>query len=220
MVGIYLTMNWQKGDSSMRKRQALALMCLICMLLLSATCFAADNFQKIYDENLGMQDLAQDEAVSETFTLNEGTLTIQIRKLRQEGDDKKYHFIVKLNNERIYDVHYPTVQGGYNIQVFKNTATNELFFALNTKNRSYLSGYSSSRGKYVLYADSMNYYNSFAAAPTFTVLKTGELVLAFVSPNLSQPYYHAYRFDWDRDAQWFSYRDIGTFYEHLKVDSQ
>lgn len=204
----------------MRKKLALAFMCMICVLLLGTTCFAADTFQKIFDEKLGMKDLAQDEAVRETFTLNEGKLTFQIRKLRQEGDDKKYHFIIKLNDERVYDVHYPTVQGGYNIQVFKNTATNDLFFALNTKERSYLTGYSSSRGKYVVYADSMNYYNNFAAAPTFTVLKTGELVLAFVSPNLSEPYYHAYRFDWDKEAQWFSYRDIGTFYSHLKVDAQ
>jgi len=195
-------------------------MCLVCTLLLSTTCFAADNFQKIYDESLGMQDLGQDEATKEDFTINEGTLTIQVRKLRQESNDKKYHFIVKLNNERIYDVHRPTVPGGYNFKVFKNTTTNDLFIALNTKERSYLSGYSPSRQKYVTFLDSMNYYNSFTAEPVFTVLKNGTLVLAFVSPNQKEPYYHAYRFDWDKEAQWFSYRDMGTVYHDLKADSQ
>ena len=204
----------------MRKKLMLTLLCLICTLLMATTCFAADNFQKIYDENLGMQDLSQDEAVSEDFKINEGTLTVQVRKLRQEKDDRKYHFIVKLNNKRIYDAHCPTVAGGYNIKVFKNTATNDLFFALNSRERSFVSGYSSSRQKYTEYLDSMNYYNSFAAAPVFTVLKDGSLVLAFTSMNRSKSYYHAYRFDWDEDAQWFSYKDMGTFQRDLRADSQ
>ena len=95
-----------------------------------------------------------------------------------------------------------------------------MFFALNSRERSFVSGYSGARHKYVDYLDSMTYYNTFAATPVFTVLKDGTLVLAFKSLNRTKPYYHAYRFDWDEDAQWFSYKDLGTFERDLNADTQ
>ena len=56
--------------------------------------------------------------------VNEGKLVIQIRKLLNAGNDKKYHLLVKLKDKRIADEYFPTVDGGYVFKVFKNTATN------------------------------------------------------------------------------------------------
>ena len=68
---------------------------LVGVMMMASTCFAGEgHFQKIYEETLGMHDLAQDEAVSKDFTINEGKLVIQIRKLRNESLVPFQQFVV------------------------------------------------------------------------------------------------------------------------------
>lgn len=184
----------------------------------AANCSA--SFQKIYDETLGMRDLSQDEAASETFQINEGTLKLQIRKIRQNADSKKYHALVFLNDKRIFEDYFETVPGGYTFKVFKDTINNNLFIATSSMRRAWLAGYLPSSGEYVTYADSINYYNDFPAYPTFDVLKDGNVVLAFVSQNMQNPYFHAYRFTWDNSKNWFAYRDIGVINSSLSSMAQ
>ena len=202
----------------MLKKFLTAVFVAMFTLSVAATSFAAGSFQKVYDEDLGMKDLAQDEAASETFQVNEGTLRLQIRKIRQNADSKKYHALVFLNDKRIFEDYFPTVAGGYNIKAFKDTSTNYIYFATSSATRAWLAGYSSSAEKYVTYVDSNNYNNTLpSASPTFEVLKDGNLVLAFVGVNRAKPAFYAYQFTWDKAANWFSYKLLGT--REVSLDS-
>ena len=54
----------------MKRKMIFAVMCIVGVMMMAATCFAGEgHFQKIYEETLGMHDLAQDEAVSKDFTI-------------------------------------------------------------------------------------------------------------------------------------------------------
>ena len=206
----------------MKRKMIFAVMCIVGVMMMAATCFAGEgHFQKIYEETLGMHDLAQDEAVSKDFTINEGKLVIQIRKLRNEGNDKKYHLLVKLKDKRIADEYFPTVDGGYVFKVFKNTATNDLFFAMSSFERAWLKGYSSYNKAYVTYADSQNYRSDFPSVPIFSALQDGNLVLALVSKDRREnPRWHEYLFVWDEESHWLSYSDEGVRYDRLNDISQ
>ena len=193
---------------------------LVFTVVLAATCFAADSYQKIYDVGLGMKELAQDEASSQTFQTADGEVKVQVRKLANASSKENYHMLVWLGKNRIFDKHFPVVNGGYEFRVFKNSSDGRLFYEVSSKDRAYLYGYDAGAKKFMVYVDSQNYYNNFAARPMFAALKNGDLVLAFKSENLASPYYHRYRLQWDATTNWFGYADQGVIYENLASVAQ
>ena len=143
-------------------------------------------------------------------------LKIQARKLLQSKSENRLHFIVWLDENRLDDAHYPKVDNGYTIRVFKNTSNSELFFSLESIERAMLFGYSPANKKLEIYIDSLNYAHEAEAIPCIVALKNGDLVLAFEKSNKSK----RYRFNWDATRNWFGYSDLGAGWSSINRDKQ
>ena len=181
-----------------------------------ATVCSAETYQMTYEAQNFTENMKNDQALSEVFTTPYGQLKIQARKLWQAKSDNQLHFIVWLDDKRISDEHFPKVDYGYTFRVFKNTATGELFYSLESIERACLCGYSPSKNQLEVYVDSNNYKHEAGAYPYFAALKNGDLVLAFEKSNKCQ----RYKFNWDAKANWFSYSDIGSGWPSIMKDKQ
>lgn len=187
------------------------------LILASATvCFAAEYYEMTYEAKNFTEDLKNDQALSETFTTPYGVLKVQVRKLWQSTDDKRFHFIVWMDDSRIADEHLPKAEFGYTFRVFKNTSNGDMFYALQSIDRACLYGYSPVKKQLMVYIDSLNYAHENGAYPYIVALKNGDLVLAFEKGKSTK----RYRFNWDSKANWFGYSELGTGWPSVSKDKQ
>ena len=185
------------------------------VMTFATVCFA-ETYEMTYEAPNFTEQLKNDQALSETFTTPHGMLKIQARKLWQSSSDNRLHFIAWLDDQRIDDAHYPKVNYGYTVRVFKNTSNSELFYSLESIDRAMLFGYSPANKKLEVYIDSLNYAHDKGAYPYIVALKNGDLVLAFEKSGKSK----RYRFKWDAKKNWFSYSDLGAGWPSINRDKQ
>ena len=185
------------------------------VMTFATVCFA-ETYEMVYESPNFTEALKNDQAFSETFSTPYGMLKIQARKLLQSKSENRLHFIVWLDDKRIADEHYPKVDNGYTIRVFKNTSNAELFYSLESIDRAELFGYSPVNKKLEVYIDSLNYAHENGAHPCIVALKNGDLVLAFEKANKSK----RYRFTWDAKKNWFGYSDLGAGWSSVSKDKQ
>lgn len=185
-------------------------------------CSASDTFQTIYDANAFSEDMKNNEARSETFTTPYGEMKFQMRKLWNDSSQDKMNLIIWLDDKRIYENKFPQVEYGYTFKAIKDSATNRQFFVLQSVERALLMGYSPENQKMEIYIDSLNYYHNFEAYPYIGALSNGDLILAFEQINVGKqiPLRQRYRFTWDKDKNWFSYRDLGFVDHSIAQDMQ
>ena len=195
------------------KKSVVAVLTLLLMAFTTA-CFAAESYQMTYEAKNFTEELKTDQALSETFTTPYGTLKFQMRKLLPLNNDKRLHLIVWLNDKKINDEHFPKVDYGYTFRVIKNTSTSEQFYVLQSIDRACLLGYSPNAQKLVVYIDSQNYAHERGAYPYIVALKNGDLVLAFEKSGKCQ----RYQFNWDANANWFGYSDLGAGWGSIAKD--
>ena len=186
------------------------------LIMAFATVCYAESYQMTYEAKNFTEELKDNEALTETFTTPYGPIKFQMRKLWGSGNDKRLHFIVWLNDKRLDDEHFPKVDYGYTFRVLKNTSNSEQFYVLQSIERAVLFGYSPNAQKLEVYIDSQNYAHDAGAYPYIVALKNGNLVLAFEKNNKSR----RYRFNWDANANWFGYSDIGTGWSSIMKDKQ
>lgn len=196
------------------KKLVAALLSLFVMTF-ATVCFA-ETYEMVYEAKNFNEGLKNDQALSETFSTPYGQLKIQARKLWQAKSENQLHFIVWLDDQRIGDDHYPKVDYGYTIRVFKNKSNSELFYSLESIDRAELFGYSPVNKKLEVYIDSLNYAHESGARPCIVALKNGDLVLAFEKSNKSK----RYRFTWDANKNWFGYSDLGAGWSSVSRDKQ
>ena len=196
-------------------RKLVAAVLSLFVMTFATVCFA-ETYEMTYEAPNFTEQLKNDQALSETFTTPYGMLKIQARKLWQSSPDNRLHFIVWLDDQRIDDAHYPKVDYGYTVRVFKNTSNAELFYSLESIDRAMLFGYSPVNKKLEVYVDSLNYAHDAGAYPYIVALKNGDLVLAFEKSGKSK----RYRFKWDAKKNWFSYSDLGAGWPSINRDKQ
>ena len=182
-------------------RKLVAAVLSLFVMTFATVCFA-ETYEMVYEAANFTEGLKNDQALSETFTTPYGMLKIQARKLWQAKSENQLHFIVWLDDKRLDDAHYPKVDYGYTIRVFKNTSNSALFFSLDKKLE--------------IYVDSLNYAHEAGAYPYIVALKNGDLVLAFEKANKSR----RYRFNWNAKADWFGYSDLGAGWSTVNTDKQ
>ena len=185
------------------------------IMAFATVCFA-ETYEMTYEAQNFTEQLKNEQALSETFTTPYGLLKIQARKLLQSKSENRLHFIVWLDDKRIADEHYPKVDYGYTVRVFKNTSNGELFYSLESIERAILCGYSPAKQNLEVYIDSQNFAREAGAYPYIVALKNGDLVLAFEKGNKCR----RYRFNWDAKADWFGYSDLGTGWSSIQKDKQ
>jgi len=185
------------------------------IMAFATVCFA-ETYEMTYEAPNFTEGLKNDQALSETFTTPYGYLKIQARKLLQAKSENQLHFIVWLDDKRIDDAHYPKVENGYTLRVFKNTSNAELFYSLESIDRAFLFGYSPVNKKLETYIDSNNYVHENGAYPCIVALKNGDLILAFEKDNKSK----RYRFKWDANKNWFGYSDLGKDWPSISKEKQ
>ncbi|WP_295917562.1 hypothetical protein [uncultured Anaerovibrio sp.] len=188
----------------------------LLVMAFATVCFAAGSYQMTYEAKNFTEQLKDNQALTETFTTPYGPIKFQMRKLWNSSSDKNLHLIVWLNDKRIDDEHFPKVDYGYTFRVLKNTSNSEQFYVLQSIERSVLFGYSPNAQKLEVYIDSHNYAHEAGAYPYIVALKNGDLVLAFEKNNKNR----RYRFNWDANANWFGYSDLGTGWSSVGSDKQ
>ena len=201
------------GGKIMRKLVATVLSLFV--MAFATVCFA-ETYEMVYEAPNFTEQLKNDQALSETFTTPYGMLKIQARKLWQSSSENRLHFIVWLDDQRIDDAHYPKVDYGYTVRVFKNKSNSELFYSLESIDRACLFGYSPINKKLEVYIDSLHYAHENGAYPYIVALKNGDLVLAFEKSGKSK----RYKFNWDTKANWFGYSDLGAGWPSINRDRQ
>ena len=185
------------------------------VMTFATVCFA-ETYEMVYEAPNFTEGLKNEQALSETFSTPHGLLKIQARKLLQAKSENQLHFIVWLDEKRLDDAHYPKVENGYTVRVFKNKSNSDLFFSLESIDRALLFGYSPVNKKLEIYIDSLNYAHENGAVPSIVALKNGDLVLAFDKNNKSK----RYRFNWDAKKSWFGYSDLGKDWPSISKDKQ
>ena len=188
----------------------------LLIMVLTTVCFAAESYQMTYEAKNFTEELKDNEALTETFTTPYGAMKFQMRKLWGLNSDKRLHFIVWLNDNRLDEEYFPKVDYGYTFRVLKNTSNSEQFYVLQSIERAVLFGYSPNAKKLEVYIDSQNYAHDAGAYPYIVALKNGDLVLAFEKRNNNR----RYQFNWDDEANWFGYSDLGTGWPPMISDKQ
>ena len=196
-------------------KKLVAVVLSLFVMAFATVCFA-ETYEMTYEAPNFTETLKNDQALSETFTTPYGYLKIRARKLLQSKSENRLHFIVWLDDKRLDDAHYPKVDYGYTIRVFKNTSNAELFYSLESIDRAFLFGYSPANKKLETYIDSNNYAHENGAIPCIVALKNGDLILAFEKDNKSK----RYRFKWDASKNWFSYSDLGKDWPSISKEKQ
>ena len=188
----------------------------LLIMVLTTVCVAAESYQMTYEAKNFTEELKDNEALTETFTTPYGAMKFQMRKLWGSNSDKRLHFIVWLNDNRLDEEYFPKVDYGYTFRVLKNTSNSEQFYVLQSIERAVLFGYSPNAKKLEVYIDSQNYAHDAGAYPYIVALKNGDLVLAFEKRNNNR----RYQFNWDDEANWFGYSDLGTGWPSMISDKQ
>ena len=196
-------------------KKCVAAVLSLLIMAFAAVC-SAETYQMTYEAKNFTEDLKNDQALSETFSTPYGALKLQMRKLWQSSNDNRLHLIAWLDGKKIADEHFPKVDYGYTFRAIKNTSNSDLFYVIQSIDRACLFGYSPAKKELVVYIDSLNYAHDQGAYPHIVVLKNGDLVLAFEKGNKCR----RYRFNWDANANWFGYSDLGTGWPTVGRDKQ
>lgn len=196
-------------------KKFVATMVSLFVMAFATVCFA-ETYQMTYEAPNFTEDLKDDQALNEVFTTPYGELKVQARKLANSSSQKRFHFLVWLNNKRIDDTHLPKVEYGYTFRVFKNLSNGTLFYSVGSIERATLVGYSPEKNKLEVYIDSNNYAHEKGSYPYIVATKNGDLILAFEKGNS----YRRYKFNWDNKAKWFGYSDLGTVGVSVAKDKQ
>lgn len=207
-------MSVSKEGNEMKK--IISVMLGLLVMAFATVCFAAESYQMTYEAKNFTEELKNNQALSETFTTPYGALKLQMRKLWQSSSDNRLHLIAWLDNKKIGDEYFPKVDYGYTFRVIKNTNNSEQFYVLQSIERACLFGYSPATKKMVVYIDSQNYAHDPGAYPYIVALKNGNLVLAFEKGNKCS----RYQFNWDANANWFGYSDLGGGWSSVAKDKQ
>lgn len=163
----------------------------------------AGNFSLL--ASTGILKLDDDQAWEKSYKTSEGKFKIRFRKLWNASAKKKYHLIVWWDGKRIADGYCPKTASGYSFNVFRDTSTDRIFFALETWGRVVLMGYETANGRLEKYADSVDYYSPLPN-PELRLSPSKDLMLTFVGNGRQNP--TRYQLFWDEPKRWFGYRDV------------
>ncbi len=201
---------------------------LILPLVAGATFFSgqdlkteASSFALIkYQANLTAQ-ISKTEAWKESFTTPDGKITVQIRSLLASNDKGRYHVIMWRDKDRVYEEYLPEVTYGYWFRAIRDEEYDKTFFVIASREQAKLLGYDSAAGKMQIYVDSRNFRSGVPGGETnITPLDGGALVLSFENFDNDERQSHRYDLEWDPEANWITYTDIGTGYQPVMKEMQ
>lgn len=182
---------------------------IVCTVLAfsSNVSFAADVYQTVYKAINFTEDMKNNEASWEEIATPYGNMKLQMRKIPNASDEKRFHAIISLKGKRIFERDYPKVTWGYTFKIIKNTSDGRQFFVIQSIERAWLLGYAASTDKLETYVDSINYKHNYGTRPYIGTTQDGDLILSFEGPGY--PTSQRYRFTWDYYRDWFAYSDLG-----------
>ena len=173
-----------------------------------------------YQANLTAQ-ISKTEAWKESFTTPDGKISIQIRSLLAADDKGRYHLIMWRDDTRVYEEYLPEVTYGYWFRAVRDEENDKLFFVVASRERAKLYGFDSQSGKMNVYVDSRNFHSGVPSGEAnITPLTDGSLVLSFENFDNVEPQSHRYELDWDAEAKWITYTDLGTGYRPVMKEMQ
>ncbi|MBO4852117.1 MAG: hypothetical protein J5477_00630 [Schwartzia sp.] len=173
-----------------------------------------------YQANLTAQ-ISKTEAWKESFTTSDGKISVQIRSLLAADDKGRYHVIMTRDNDRVYEEYLPEVTYGYWFRAVRDEENDKTFFVIASREQAKLYGYDASAGKMQVYVDSRNFHSGVPRGEAnITPLEGGSLVLSFENFGNVEPQSHRYDLEWDAEANWITYTDLGTGYRPVMRDMQ
>ncbi|MBP5200585.1 MAG: hypothetical protein J6Z82_08040 [Schwartzia sp.] len=181
----------------------------------------ASSFALIkYQANLTAQ-ISKTEAWKETFITPDGKISIQIRSLLASDDKGRYHVIMWCGDTRVYEEYLPEVTYGYWFRAVRDEENDKTFFVIASRPQAKLYGYDAAAGKMQVYVDSKNFHSGVPSSEAnITPLNGGSLVLSFENFSGVEPQSHRYELEWDPEAGWITYTDLGTGYQPVMRDMQ
>ena len=173
-----------------------------------------------YQANLTAQ-ISKTEAWKESFTTPDGKITVQIRSLLASDDKGRYHVIMWRNDARVYEEYLPEVTYGYWFRAVRDEENDKTFFVIASREQAKLYGYDAAAGKMQIYVDSRNFHSGVPyGEANITPLNGGALVLSFENFGDVEPQSHRYDLEWDAEAKWMTYTDLGTGYPPVMKEMQ
>ena len=173
-----------------------------------------------YQANLTAQ-ISKTEAWKESFTTSDGKISVQIRSLLAADDKGRYHVIMTRDNDRVYEEYLPEVTYGYWFRAVRDEENDKTFFVIASREQAKLYGYDASAGKMQVYVDSRNFHSGVPRGEAnITPLEGGSLVLSFENFGNVEPQSHRYDLEWDPEANWITYTDLGTGYRPVMKEMQ
>lgn len=173
-----------------------------------------------YQANLTAQ-ISKTEAWKESFITPDGKISVQIRSLLAADDKGRYHVIMTRDNDRVYEEYLPEVTYGYWFRAVRDEENDKTFFVIASRQQAKLYGYDAAAGKMQVYVDSRNFHSGVPSGEAnITPLNGGSLVLSFENFSGVEPQSHRYELEWDPEANWITYTDLGTGYRPVMRDMQ
>ena len=181
----------------------------------------ASSFALIkYQANLTAQ-ISKTEAWKESFTTPDGIITVQIRSLLAADDKGRYHVIMTRDKDRVYEEYLPEVTYGYWFRAVRDEENDKTFFVIASREQAKLYGYDAAAGKMQVYVDSRIFHSGVPRGESnITPLEGGSLVLSFENFGNVDPQSHRYDLEWDAEANWITYTDLGTGYRPVLREMQ
>lgn len=173
-----------------------------------------------YQANLTAQ-ISKTEAWKESFTTPDGKITVQIRSILAANDAGRYHVIMWRDDARVYEEYLPEVTYGYWFRAVRDEENDKTFFVIASRAQAKLYGYDAAAGKMQVYVDSRNFHSGVPSGEAnITPLNGGALVLSFENFDNVEPHSHRYDLEWDAEAKWMTYTDLGTGYPPVMREMQ
>ena len=173
-----------------------------------------------YQANLTAQ-ISKTEAWKESFTTPDGKITVQIRSILAADDKGRYHVIMWRDDTRVYEEYLPEVTYGYWFRAVRDEENDKTFFVIASDKRAKLYGYDAAAGKMQVYVDSTNFHSGVPGGEAnITPLNGGALILSFENFGNVEPQSHRYDLEWDPEANWITYTDLGTGYRPVMKEMQ
>ena len=181
----------------------------------------ASSFALIkYQANLTAQ-ISKTQAWKETFTTPDGKISVQIRSMLAADDKGRYHVIMWRDKDRVHEEYLPEVPYGYWFRAVRDEENDKTFFIIASREQAKLYGYDAAAGKMQIYVDSRNFRSGVPSGEAdITPLNGGALVLSFENFGNVEPQSHRYDLEWDPEASWITYTDLGTGYQPVLKEMQ
>ena len=173
-----------------------------------------------YQANLTAQ-ISKTEAWKESFTTPDGKISVQIRSMLAADDKGRYHVIMWRDKDRVHEEYLPEVPYGYWFRAVRDEENDKTFFVIASREQAKLYGYDAAAGKMQIYIDSKNFRSGVPRGEAnITPLEGGSLVLSFENFDNVEPQSHRYDLEWDPEASWITYTDLGTGYPPVMKEMQ